>query len=128
MHPDMVTPIPGGELLAGRHEIETGAGRQLGPELLGPELLDQVAHPSQSPALAVAELAEELGDGPGDLDGLVGSYEDVDIRGHALTVGEAATGQDVEPERPVAQPVPATSRCLGSPPGHSPRGIRSRSS
>ena len=37
----------------------------------GPELLDQVAHAGQAPVLAVAQLAEELGDGPGDLDGLV---------------------------------------------------------
>ena len=100
----MVAAVPGGELLAGRDEVETGACRQLGPELLGPELLDQVAHAGQAPALAVAELAEELGDGPGDLDRLVGSHEDVDVRGHALAVGETATGQDVEPERPVRSP------------------------
>ena len=96
MDTDMVAPVPPGEVLAGRHQVEPGPGGQLGPEALGPELLDQVAHAGQAPVLAVAELTEELGDGPGDLDGLVEAHEDVDVGGHALPVGQTPARQQVE--------------------------------
>ena len=71
VHPHVVAPVAAGELLAGRDEVEAGALGQLVAEALGTELLDQVAHAGQAPVLAVAELAEELGDRPGDLDRLV---------------------------------------------------------
>ena len=65
-------------------------------EPLGPELLGQVAHAGQAAVLAVAELAEELGDAPAQLDRLVGPDEDVDVGRHALAVGEAAADEHVE--------------------------------
>ncbi len=70
--------------------VEPGPGGQLGAEALGAELLDEVAHAGLAAVLAVAQLAEELGDGPGGLDGLVLGHEDVDVGGHPLAVGQAA--------------------------------------
>ena len=46
--------------------------------------------------LPVAQLAEELGDAPAQLDRLVGPDEHVDVRRHALAVGEAAADEHVE--------------------------------
>ena len=48
-----------------------GALVERGAEPLGAELLGQVAHAGQAPVLPVAQLAEELGDAPAELDGLV---------------------------------------------------------
>src|SRR6202035_6033299 len=79
MDADVITAVAGGELLPGRHQVETGPRGQLGPELFGPELLDQVTHARQTAAFSVAELAEKLGDGPGHLDGLLGAHEHVDV-------------------------------------------------
>ena len=41
----------------------------------------------------------------------VGPHEDVDVGRHALAVGEAAADEDVEAERAVVEPAPATGRC-----------------
>ena len=100
----VVAPVAAGQLLARRHQVEAGPPGQLVAEALGPELLDQVAHPGQAAVLAVAELAEELGDGPGDLDRLVLGHEHVDVGGHPLAVGQPAAHQEVEPERAVGGP------------------------
>ncbi len=86
----MVAAVAAGEVLAGGDQLEAGPRGQLLAESLGAELLDQVAHAGEPAVLAVAELAEELGDGPGDLDGLVLRHEHVDVRGHPLAVGQAA--------------------------------------
>ena len=61
-------------------------------EALGPELLDQVAHPGQAPVLPVAELAEDLGDGPADLDSLVGLDEE--------SMSKASRSRRTVPRRP----------------------------
>jgi hypothetical protein len=46
--------------------------------------------------LAIAKLTECLGDGTGELDGLLRSNSDVEVRAHALAVREASPGQHVE--------------------------------
>jgi hypothetical protein len=101
---DVIAPVPAGEVFACRHQLEPGPGGQLLAEPFGSQLLNQVAHAGQAPVLAVAELAEELGDGPGALDRLVLSDEDVDVRSHALPVRQPAPGQQVEAQCAVGRP------------------------
>ena len=98
---DVVAPEPVVSSSPGRLEGEAGPLVELGAEPLGPELLGQVAHAGQAPVLAVAELAEELGDAAAQLDRLVGTDEDVDVGRHPLAVGEAAADEHVEAERAV---------------------------
>ena len=109
--PDVVAPERGGQLPPGRSQREAGPLAERGAEALGAELLDEVAHPGQAPVLAVAELAEELGDAPAQLDRLVGADEDVDVGRHPLAVGEPAAGQHVEADRRRPPAPPATGRC-----------------
>jgi hypothetical protein len=80
------------------------ARRKLGSEPFRPQFLNEVPHTGQSPVLTVAELAEQLGDGPGELDCLFGLDEDIDVRRHPLAVGKPTAGQDVEAESPVGVP------------------------
>ena len=91
-----------GQLAPGRLEGELGALVQGGPEPLGAELLGQVAHAGQAAVLPVAQLAEDLGHAPAELDRLVGPDEDVDVRRHPLAVGQPAADEHVEPDGPVA--------------------------
>ncbi len=112
VHADVVAPVALRQLLAGWDQLEAGSRRERFAESLGPELLDQIAHARLSAVLTVAELTEDLCDGTGELDRLVGGDKDVDVLGHALSIGEAATGQDVEahlagrvPRRPQADVV-----------------------
>ena len=61
--------------------------------------------------LPVAELAEQLRDGSRQLHGLLDRDEDIDVRRHALTVGETTADQNVEPELPVLCRARAKGRC-----------------
>ena len=102
MHPDVVTAERGGQLTSGRLEREVRALVERGPESLGTELLGQVAHAGQAAVLPVAELAEDLGHTPAELDRLVGPDEDVDVRSHALAVGEPPPISTLKPTVPSA--------------------------
>ena len=102
MHAHMVAPEAVGELAARRVQGEPGPLVQGGPESLGAELLRQIAHTGQATVLAVAQFAEELGHAAAELDRLVRTDEDVDVRRHPLAVGETAADEHVEPDRPVA--------------------------
>src|SRR5207249_41423 len=73
MDADVVAAVVVCQVLAGGGEGVLGAGGEFRAETLGGKLLDEVAHAAGPAVLAVAELAEELGDGAGDLDGLVGA-------------------------------------------------------
>ena len=99
----MVAPVAPGQLLAGGPQLEGGALGQLGAEALRPELLHEVAHPSRAAVLPVAELAEELGDRPRQLDRLIRGDEDVDVARHPRPVGEAAADEQVEAEVAVVE-------------------------
>ena len=96
VHADVVPAEAAGQLAAGRLEGESRALVQGGAESLRAEFLGQVAHAGQPAVLTVAQLAEELGHAAAQLDGLVGPDEEVDVRGHPLTVGEAAADEHVE--------------------------------
>src|SRR5215217_5761675 len=91
-------------MLPGWSERYPRSRRQLDPEPLLPQLLHQIAQAAGPAVVAVAELVEELRHGAADLDRMLGMNEDVDVRREARSIGEPATDQQVEPDRPVVEP------------------------
>ncbi len=104
MYPDVIPPVVLRQALPGGSEIEGRSLLQFVAELLRPKLLNQVAHPGGPAVLPVTEFAEDLGDAPRKLDGLIGAYEHVYVRGHPRPVGEAAADAHVETDGPVFVP------------------------
>src|SRR5215210_341479 len=93
---DVIAPVTLRQVLARRRELERGAILQLLAEAFGAELLHEVTKPIRPAVLAVAELAEDLGDGARYLYGLLGPDKHVHVRGHARAVREAAADAQVE--------------------------------